>query len=323
MRMLYPAKYQYDLLVFVVLLCTILLSGCDSLINDLDEDKLPKTVSKLSVACYISPQSARYEAIITESRPLLGPAEYDTLFVSDADVFLSDGTSRIQLIYNDSTFKYVADTSTFKVAAGKTYTLTVADGERFVKAQCTVPAKVATITDFVYEKIPDVFSVRDSVSVIRFSWKDIPNETNFYAIYASATTSIITLNYNPVTQENYPDKYLYTQRLLYGKETYNDINLDGITFKSPELRIFVPNRYILSYVDRNGETKTYDNEAHLKEIRAEVLSIDEHYYKFYRSLSNNNDGNPFIEPTLIYTNVEGGLGCFASYNAAVAIINPK
>jgi len=42
----------------LVAICIALcLSGCESLINELDEDKLPKVESKLAVSCYISPQS--------------------------------------------------------------------------------------------------------------------------------------------------------------------------------------------------------------------------------------------------------------------------
>jgi len=45
-----------------------------------------------------------------------------------------------------------------------------------------------------------------------------------------------------------------------------------------------------------------------------LLNVDVHYYKYHKSLSSNNEDNPFAEPTLIYTNINGGLGVFAAYN---------
>jgi len=30
--------------------------------------------------------------------------------------------------------------------------------------------------------------------------------------------------------------------------------------------------------------------------------------------------NPFVEPALIYTNLEGGLGCFGAYNAGSLLL---
>ena len=38
--------------------------------------------------------------------------------------------------------------------------------------------------------------------------------------------------------------------------------------------------------------------------------------------ANELDWEDNIEPTLVYTNVEGGLGCFASFNAVGKTINP-
>jgi hypothetical protein len=52
-----------------------------------------------------------------------------------------------------------------------------------------------------------------------------------------------------------------------------------------------------------------------------IHSIDKHYYNFHKSIENVTDygDNPFAESTHLYSNIEGGLGVFASYVAASAV----
>jgi hypothetical protein len=53
-----------------------------------------------------------------------------------------------------------------------------------------------------------------------------------------------------------------------------------------------------------------------------MLNCNYDYYNFHNSLYTNQGGDPFSEPTLMYTNVEGGLGVFAAANA-VKLILPR
>lgn len=55
----------------------------------------------------------------------------------------------------------------------------------------------------------------------------------------------------------------------------------------------------------------------------EVSNSDENYYKYHRSLETSGNDNPFTEPSLVYTNINNGLGCFAAYNTAVLTYIPK
>lgn len=302
--------------------CLIFMSGCESLINDLDEDKIPKTESRLTVECYISPQSATLEAIVTQSQPLFGPAKYDPEYVRNARVFLSDGQNSVQLVFNDSATNYIADSSTFKIVAGKTYILTVDDGKRSVKATCTVPTKLPVIGSLAVEKYYSGYGT-DSLASIAFSWDDIKGENNFYYIRGYSVADYTALRYEEQTGDVAPFRYVSKQQMYFQKTLYNDINLDGITYVSPEYSVYLMPKGEVTYQDKNGVEKTYFNDAKLSEVRAEVLHIDEHYYKFFRSLENNrNQDNPFVEPTLIYSNIEGGLGCFGAYNMASKTVIP-
>ena len=47
-----------------------------------------------------------------------------------------------------------------------------------------------------------------------------------------------------------------------------------------------------------------------------LYNCSQSYYNFYKSLKNYSGVNEFsapAEPTLMYTNVNGGFGCFGSY----------
>ncbi|MCE7064551.1 DUF4249 domain-containing protein [Dyadobacter sp. CY326] len=321
MRLISNIVLPKNLTFFSLMLCIVWLSGCGSLVNDLDPDKLVKVESKLAVSCYISPQSPRLEAIITESQPLLGPASFYPVVVPNASVVLSDGITTVQLIYDDSLQQYMADTNTLKIVAGKTYTLAVNDGKRSVKAQCTVPDQLPKITNATFEKT--TLHAVDTMGKVQISWQDVKGVTNYYAVRGSVTTTLVNLNYDSKTGDYAPFLYRNKQEVFYGRNIYNDVNLDGITFKSPETLFFIPLKQTITYQDKSGAIKSFYNDAKIDEVRLEVLSIDEHYYKFFRSLSNNNSDNPFVEPTLIYTNVEGGLGCFAAFNAVGVTLDPE
>lgn len=307
----------------LLIACLAFLSGCESLINDLDQDKLPKIESKLAVECYISPQSPRLEAVITQSQPLFGPATYNPEYVRNAQVFLSDGQSRVQLMFQDSAFNYVADTSAFRIVPGKTYTLTVDDGNRFVKASCTVPVKLPVIKSFTVEKIHSGFGT-DSLASIKLSWEDIKGETNFYNLRGYYVFEQTSLSFDNETNDAVPYRYINKSQLYFGNRSiYNDINLDGINFNSPENSIYLPQNIEFTYQDKNGVKKSFYTNPKISEIRLEVLHIDENYYKFYRSLENTDfQDNPFVEPTLIFSNIEGGLGCFGAFNANGKTVNP-
>ena len=49
------------------------------------------------------------------------------------------------------------------------------------------------------------------------------------------------------------------------------------------------------------------------------MSVDQAYYQFQEAVirQRRSRNNPFAEPVLIPSNIDGGLGCFAGYNNAI------
>ena len=72
--------------------------------------------------------------------------------------------------------------------------------------------------------------------------------------------------------------------------------------------------------DKNTDGNTFSFQAEIgKEIPLNIISVyllttDKDYYNYQKSISNYSSGDPFSEPTLIYSNVNGGLGVFCGYN---------
>jgi Domain of unknown function (DUF4249) len=45
------------------------------------------------------------------------------------------------------------------------------------------------------------------------------------------------------------------------------------------------------------------------------LHVDKNYYLYHESVQrNDNNGNPFAEPSLVFTNISNGYGCFGSFS---------
>jgi hypothetical protein len=313
-------------LLSAFIIVSVFLSGCESLVEDLDPGKLPNMGSKLAVESYISPQSPSIEVIVTESQPLYGPATYNPTFIKNAEVTLSGNGRQIKLPFNDSTLRYHVDSSAFKILPGETYHLLVNDGKRTVKAHCTIPAKVPEIKTVTVEQVAGPFS-SDSTAWIDMSWQDISGENNYYSIRGYAVLEETTPTYNQQTGDIEPFRHVNKFGIYHSSFStlvFNDINLNGITFNAPRTSVYLSPKRTINYLDKNGVEKTVYNDAQMSEVRLEVLNIDENYYKFYRSMdASGNQDNPFVEPSIIYTNIEGGLGCFGGYNAVIRTISRR
>lgn len=298
--------------------------GCETLVSDLDEDELPRIESKLAVECYISPQSEEIVVRVTASQPLFGPSTYEFMSINNAKVILSGADAEIRIPYDESTQTYRISADKFNIEAGKQYSLLVDDGKRLVRSTCTVPAKKVTIKNYSIDTIVGHSYREDTSARVKISWDDIKGESNYYSIRGYSLTSVTYPGYIPETGVSGPVRS-NNKAFLNIDRNYlvNDVNLDGITFNAPVFYIQLPNKFSFSYVNEDGKLDTAYSDPVFKEVYFEVLNLDINYYKFHKSLDDNgNNDNPFVEPTLVYSNIEGGLGCFGAYNVGSISIKP-
>jgi hypothetical protein len=310
-------RFNQSKLIIVLIIGQFLLFSCGSLVKEIDPSFLPETDSKLVVACFISPQDTVLAAKVTETRPFFGTAGACNIKddITNAIVNLSDGSKTIQLIYNAKLGYYSALPATLPISAGKTYNITVStpDGRK-VNATSTVPNSIA-----IKEVKIDSTQTTDnqqSVSKTKYTakliWQDVLGETNYYrGINIFETIIQYPDNYTTVKLPPFPP-------LVIDLRTIDDKNSDGKLLSLS--RTFEANYSNISY--QNSKIKL------VKQFKIGLFQTDIHYYKYHSTLQkyltsltadNDSVGEPIIdtlsEPFLLYTNINGGFGCFGAYNA--------
>ncbi|MER2997864.1 DUF4249 domain-containing protein [Pontibacter populi] len=286
---------------FLLLSAIVGLTGCESVVENLDsfEGK-----SKLVIVSYISPQDTMLVVQIQKTQPAIGRKMTDEqLKVKDAIVTISDGASVVALAYNPERLQYEADARTWPITAGKTYSLKVMSPAGNAEASCTIPATEGIeITEiqapYTIEK--DYYGKDIRRYSVSYTWRDAPGITNYYR----------TLAYKQYTYTDPVNGKKFIQR----EGLYWDYG-DGNIHTDTETQNDLLSTEKLSYYEYNYES--IDKPFH---IYAVLVVADRNYYLYQQSLDNQgeNSGNPFAEPYVMYTNIEGGLGVFAGYNQVVS-----
>ncbi|HPI70784.1 MAG TPA: DUF4249 domain-containing protein [Tenuifilaceae bacterium] len=260
-----------------------------SCIEDVPDDILPKAEPKLVVESFISPNDT-IRVRICKSLPinynyyLTSDDQYNEFPpLRDASVSIRNTHTGdpVSIPYDSLSGFYVLYPSQFSVEKGQEYELKVNHTEL---GETIARTRVPSST-------PDLLSVKiDTVEVHTYEGvetdydlvisgiiKDTGGEKNFYRI-------IFTFYYC----YEYDYVYCYTDMV---EKLISDTGSDG-----QELPFTL---YIYGYSWQYYKVK--------------ILSTDINYYHFHRTLENWSEGNPFVEPTPVYSNIEGGLGIFGSY----------
>jgi len=311
----------------IYILGAIALASCESLVTEIPQSKLPSIASKLVVNSYISPQTAKTVVVVTESIPLYGETTSSDKVISNAIVRLSDGVKEITMPYDTAAKVYSVTQAQFPIKATQTYKLTVSDAKRSVNATCTVPAKLVTIQSYVIDtaNVREVEG-RDTALTLKMTWVDIQSEKNFYRArgFTEVEYSVLQVNANKeMTEKRVAGRFNFDWDDNTGRSNYqNDLNLDGAVFTSPLGRATLPTS--LLYYTPDGKPVYAKQKVKVLSLTMEVLNCDQSYYDYHRSLDlNRNTDNPFAEPSLVFTNINGGLGCFAAYNSRMIVYKPK
>jgi hypothetical protein len=163
-------------LIFIAL---VSLFSCES---EFDSTALNST-EKIALECYISPSDTVLTAILTRSIPFtVKKTLFDSLFISNAKIFISDDFNEKELIFTKKEFSvYELPTSQFKIDYGKKYTIRVllANGKK-IESTCTVPKKSS-----IPQPIEILKYIRNSKTIdVKFRWKNEPRQNysiqNFY-----------------------------------------------------------------------------------------------------------------------------------------------
>ncbi|GAB3778286.1 hypothetical protein GCM10028818_26950 [Spirosoma horti] len=296
-----------------------LLVGCGSLRNEVDPSQLGSASPKLVINGYLSPQDTVLAIKLTRSNTVVG----DSLSllqtgndITDATVTLSDGNKLVRLQYTsthptDSTKQsyYGASARLLPIIAGRTYTLSVitANGQR-ASSTCTIPVPIKPMSITF-----DSLTQNQSRSLVRryfikTLWTDPAGQPNYYQLagYFRYLSKLDQLGNFPLT---YDDD---------NRGLLSDEGLDGTVLLSGR-------SFLTSTTFSTNESTSFYGQYRKASVAVNLMSVERTYYQFQTAVIRQRRvrNNPFAEPVLIPSNIEGGLGCFAGYNNSVTTFTLK
>lgn len=266
-----------------ILILVSLLTSCEKEANI----KLPEVKSVPVIFCYISPSDTIISLKLSMSQPLFEKQNLNIYEpVNDANVTLSSAQGNTTLIYNSINACYCTSTAAYPIIAGQTYKIgvTLSDGT-FAESETTVPDINIPIAAASLQTV-----TANNYEYLRFKigFQDDANKTNYYRVAMS------TINY-----------------FMNNDTTFSETGIRKIYSDAAKNGEFLEVNFDLYDGGQNFNTVGYN---------IYLLNANKDYYLLYNSL-NNYQGNPFAEPSLIYTNVKGGLGVFAAYTLSKYRLN--
>ena len=256
----------------------VLLVSCERT-ADID---LPEVDPKIVLTCFIGPELTDIQAVIRYSNPIFGESDGNTgEFTVEPNmlVTISNGSITDTLEYSFDYETYSLSTADFPIVAGGTYTMTVkSPSGEVVTATTKVPNNAVTVQSASLEldSVPSGFGYYEYYGEIKMAINDPDADFNYYRLVYYYDTDGFGYSY-------------------WGQAFSNDDKLSNGVVNS-ESRLY------------------YWNGSNNVMAKAFVMNCSEEYYRFHWSLNNYNGDSPFSEPAIIYSNVEGGLGCFGGYN---------
>lgn len=253
------------------------LSACERDVNI----SFPKDQSKLVIHSFISPDQDSIRVYVSRSNPFVNQTVGKTDPVNTATVFVND----VQLEKGNRNGLYYAPSEKIQVKSGQTYTLKAsAEGYASVTASTTVPKETPTKLEISSFRNEPQGGKEFDITI----FDEHPNTYQYYAIYGFSEYTRVLLNGEKRTsrfQIYFPEPLLEDGNLINGQ----------LTFKNLTQSIYQPDLF------------------KDKKILVKFLNTDEGYFRYHKTIKQSDSESPLGEPIINYSNVENGLGIFASY----------
>ncbi|MFD1819168.1 protein of unknown function [Pseudarcicella hirudinis] len=283
----------------------MLLSACETPVK---EYNIPYEKS-LVIESFISPEDSVIKVSVYKNEQVLIklPSESGTVpQLNNALVELSGADHKVQLQwYRIPTGKFYSENGvekpvfdegyrisakSFPIIAGETYTLKVSvpDYPEAI-ANCTVPLNKVSLNNVetIYAEKNENSTLLQTL-IVKYRVNPAPES------YYNFTVSFLQ------KFDKYPDLQTTTAHQLLSNENISGNFLISNKFSFTEL---------MNYPADMKLSKEY--------FEVKIYAINKPFYLYNKSLieAKRNEGNPFAEPVLTYTNFSGGLGVFAGYNS--------
>ncbi len=247
--------------------------------------EIPNSEPQLVVANFISPNEDSVRLKLTWSTPIYNyssnPYSHGPESEPNANVIIQKGGIDYPLQFDPLAETYISTVPNF--AVGDEVNLKISlEGQPNITSKCTIPPAPKYILEYEGLKeivYPDGWS--EYYFQYKFTCKDI-GDNNYYRVNFMRYYRLINTPY-------------YGSMYNEGNELFELSENESVTIR-------------LSFYKDSSQPITYDS------LKSFVLKCDENYYKYHLSIQNYQGDDFFVEPSIIYHNVEGGLGVFGAYN---------
>lgn len=287
-------------LTILVSFIALFLASCEKISDNV---RLPEFNEKLVVECFLNPDDTITYIKVATNKNIFGKLK-DYQPAGTLSGTISNGEVEAPLsVWSNGLYFHHAD---MPVEQGKSYTLRVASSKGYsTSATCTVPTRGSYILEadtINYREVYDYYYEWNG-QTDRYYYEENYARINLFITDNSDVSNYYTVNTKRVTYDT----------LYYGKEPYvslsrsRDKYYSGKTLGTKRL-IFSEDIYI-------NLTPTLDSLL----VTYYLLAIDDEYRIYENSFDNYTEGEVFTEVSPLYSNIEGGLGIFASYLVADSI----
>lgn len=243
--------------------------------EEVDPGKLGLQDELLVVNSLISPEQDTLSVQVSMSRPLFGVLpEYG----SDDDL-VTDATVTLS---DGNTTINLTYSEEHKLYMTRAIQLPIVANQTYT-LQVVAGERTATAQTTVPLSVP-LLDVRINTNQnfeqrVVMSWLDPGAEVNFYRVRATQQDAI---------GREYGTAYFEDE------EFHSDVTTNGAGISARGEMYLVP-------------------EPQFNWLVGELISCDENYFLYHRNNNRFDDEDPFSEPTLTHSNIEGGTGIFGSY----------
>lgn len=276
----------YIRLVFMAIAVALLSTGCMEEVTD-----IARVDEKLVVFSFISPNDT-IRVDVTKSYPLyLGkvvPWDEDQFPpLSGATVTLREVISgnAVAVPWNEQEKAYMLLPNDFSVKAGEEYELQVsAPNLPSVVGRTIVPLSKPNMVTCRIDTIVNKYEGYSELVVVG-EILDVEGEDNYYSFEVKT--------YN--AYYDWEGK-LQVYPVMNYQNIFSDEGHDG---------------ELLSYESYGFYYSSY-------KVQVAFTEVDINYYEYHRTLFSDYDNfNPFAEPVIVHSNIDGGMGVFGSFNSYI------
>lgn len=200
-----------------------------------------------------------------------------------------------------------------------------------VWATVKMPSKITMIAELtgVRKKIK-YFNYEYEGVEMRVSFNDLPDQNNYYRF--GVIPPIFKLEGG--THATYPLEVFSNDLIYSSTSSFQDGSTLGAYSRiTNSIESFTDNSFrgktkdILIYLDAKGfDILTSKENQKSAELILTLDNVSEDLYKYYETKNNSseNEGNPFVQPTIIHNNIRGGgIGIFGSYTQTQTVVELK